>query len=495
MKKFVALLLMGSALVLPACDSLGQAMGAHQDVVARASGHELSVDEAAGLMAANPRLPTQPEVVEILANLWVDYILLATAAQQDTTLSNISLDALLQPQFDQRVLLELRDSVIQADTIVTEAQLRALFEEEQTGAEVRARHILLRVPPDATEEQRDSIMSLAQELRDRARGGADFAALAREYSEDPGSAAQGGDLGFFGSGQMVPPFEQAAFELDTGEVSDVVETPFGLHVIKVEERRSQDFEDLRPNLEQQLRARRQAEAESTFVAGIRDPLDLQVSQNAVEVARELARDPGRELSRRAAQRALVTYQGGALTAAELQHALRFFQQAQRQRIENAPDDIVETMLRRFADNEILLANARERGLGLSEATRDSARVQTREALLAAAREAGLVTIQPQDGETMEEAIERRVNSLLAGIVRQERQPLLLGALSYSLRAQYDAEVMERSFPAVVQKVEESPQGQMVPQGPVMPPGASRDQAPPQGQTQPRDGGTQPAPER
>ena len=112
MKKLMTVLVVAGALAGAACDSLGQAMGSHQDVVARAAGQELSVDEAAGLLASNPRLPATPEVTSIVADLWVDYVLLATAASADSTLSNIELGILLQPQFDQRLLIDLRNQVV-----------------------------------------------------------------------------------------------------------------------------------------------------------------------------------------------------------------------------------------------------------------------------------------------------------------------------------------------------------------------------------------------
>src|ERR1043165_5684184 len=79
----------------------------------------------------------------------------------------------------------------------------------------------------------------AEDLLKRVRAGEDFAALAKEFSEDPGSRAQGGDLGWFSRGEMVKEFEDAAFALKEGEVSDVVELPFGYHIIKVEEHRRQ----------------------------------------------------------------------------------------------------------------------------------------------------------------------------------------------------------------------------------------------------------------
>ena len=104
------------------------------------------------------------------------------------------------------------------------------YYETQMGAtkpeeEVRARHILV----DSKEQARELFEKLAH--------GSDFAQLAKQYSKDPGSKEQGGDLGFFSRGQMVPPFEEAAFNLKKGEVSEPFQSEFGWHVVKVDERR------------------------------------------------------------------------------------------------------------------------------------------------------------------------------------------------------------------------------------------------------------------
>src|SRR5881397_1354447 len=119
------------------------------------------------------------------------------------------------------------------------AEYYALHKEDKftEPEQVRARHILIKVAADAGADAKAAARKKAEELLAKVKAGADFAALAKESSEDPGSAAKGGDLGLFLRGRMTPAFEEAAFALQAGGVSDVVETPFGFHVIKVEEHR------------------------------------------------------------------------------------------------------------------------------------------------------------------------------------------------------------------------------------------------------------------
>ncbi|MCW9049420.1 MAG: SurA N-terminal domain-containing protein [Deltaproteobacteria bacterium] len=101
--------------------------------------------------------------------------------------------------------------------------------------QVKAAHILLRVPEDADEDTVKKRRELAAELLNQLKEGADFALLAKTHSDDKSNAAQGGDLGSFGRGVMVQEFEQAVFALRPGQLSEVVQTPFGFHLIKVEE--------------------------------------------------------------------------------------------------------------------------------------------------------------------------------------------------------------------------------------------------------------------
>ncbi len=121
--------------------------------------------------------------------------------------------------------------------------------------QVRARHILIKVPPDADNERVEEIREKAEQIRAQAKKGEDFASLAEKHSEGP-TAEKGGDLGFFPRGRMVKEFEDAAFSLKQGEISPIVRTQFGFHIIKVEDHkqeRLQSLDEVRKSIESTLR--------------------------------------------------------------------------------------------------------------------------------------------------------------------------------------------------------------------------------------------------
>lgn len=118
-----------------------------------------------------------------------------------------------------------------------EAKEKGVFPELE---EVHARHILIRVAQDAPEDEVQSAYKKALDIREQLLQGADFAELAEKYSDDPGSKLNGGDLGWFGHGRMVPEFDQAAFSLGINEISEPVRTQFGFHIIQTLEKRTTD---------------------------------------------------------------------------------------------------------------------------------------------------------------------------------------------------------------------------------------------------------------
>jgi parvulin-like peptidyl-prolyl isomerase len=147
------------------------------------------------------------------------------------------------------------------DAGVDAAEVQKYYEAHKGEFErVKARHILIRsagsplpVKPGAKELSDADALAKAQEIRKKIEAGADFATVARAESDDTTSGEQGGDLGFFGRNQMVPPFEEAAFAMKPGELSQPVKTPFGYHIIKCEAKESKSLEEMKPDIEKRLR--------------------------------------------------------------------------------------------------------------------------------------------------------------------------------------------------------------------------------------------------
>jgi peptidyl-prolyl cis-trans isomerase D len=142
---------------------------------------------------------------------------------------------------------------------VEEEEIKVFYAADQTRfyepEQIRARHILLKADSAAEPEKAQAARAQANALLEQINGGADFAELAKKYSQDEATAATGGDLGFFGRGVMVGPFDDAAFALQPGETSDVVETRFGFHIIRLEEKkpaRLQPFDDVRAEIVREL---------------------------------------------------------------------------------------------------------------------------------------------------------------------------------------------------------------------------------------------------
>lgn len=134
------------------------------------------------------------------------------------------------------------------------ATLSKLFT-RASAEQVRARHILMQVDKNATLADKTAVLNKIKKVQKELKAGADFAELAKKYSDDPGSKTRGGDLGFFSKGDMVPEFEKVAFSLNVGQVSDPVLTDFGYHIIKVEEKkagRKLTFEEVENDLKQFL---------------------------------------------------------------------------------------------------------------------------------------------------------------------------------------------------------------------------------------------------
>jgi parvulin-like peptidyl-prolyl isomerase len=189
-----------------------------------------------------------------------------------------------------------RDLQKNSDKLVSDENVEQYYNEHKDEfEEVHARHILVSTrapeemdnPHDASDKDqkkpaekkaptKEEAQKKAQALLDRIRKGEDFAKLAKENSDDPGSKTKGGDLDFFSKGDMVPQFDEVAFKLSPGQVSDLVETQFGFHIIKVEEKRTGPLDE---KAKEKIKSKLEQEA-------VEKRIDEIVSQAKVEIAED-----------------------------------------------------------------------------------------------------------------------------------------------------------------------------------------------------------------
>jgi peptidyl-prolyl cis-trans isomerase C len=260
-KTWLSLLLLAASIVL-----VPLAAGAEDAVVARVNDTEIKQSDLDfATSEIGPRLSSfRPEDRKrVLLQYVIENELMAAAGEKD------NLDE--ADTFDARVKYHarraLRDAYFDSSIMdaVTEADAKRVYDEKiaslKPEQEVHAKHILV-----ATKEE-------AEEIAKRLKDGEDFAELAEDESKD--TNAKGGDLGFFSRGQMLKPFEDAAFALDVGEISDPVKTQFGWHIIKVVEKRDQEppsFDDVKEAILAQLVAQK-AQA---VVTALRDSAKIEI---------------------------------------------------------------------------------------------------------------------------------------------------------------------------------------------------------------------------
>lgn len=205
-------------------------------------------------------------------------------AQFDAALAEMKMteDKLKEQIVQRQSIRTLIDQEIVPKIKISDEQAKAFYDQNpklfQRPEEVHAQHILLKVEKDADEKTRTEARKKLADIKKKIDAGGDFAEFAKANSQCP-SAAQGGDLGFFSRGKMVPAFEKVAFELKPNQVSDIVQTDFGYHVIKVLEHReakTMTLEEVQPKIVSNLRRRQiQTDAEK-YAADLRKTAKVEV---------------------------------------------------------------------------------------------------------------------------------------------------------------------------------------------------------------------------
>lgn len=223
--------------------------------------YKLLLQESKTLKVTIPESDIDSRVKQIQNNFPSEQAFTKALSEQHVTLQQLKDD-----QREQLLVAKVIDTEVNSRVNVTPKDVDDFYvknpDKFKEPENVHAAHILIRVPPQADAGAKAKARAEAEAIRKQIRGGADFAKLAREKSQDPGSAPNGGDLPAFARAKdapnqaMVPQFEETAFKLKPGEVSPVVETQFGFHIIKMvdhRQARTVPLEEARPQLTQILK--------------------------------------------------------------------------------------------------------------------------------------------------------------------------------------------------------------------------------------------------
>jgi hypothetical protein len=351
----VALVLAG-VLGAAACEPLRDAFSARVDVVAVAGDETLTVERLSQLAGLGKQVPVQQEAIRRLALVWVDYALFAQAIADGRPLGDSTTVAqAMWPAIAQLKWERYHDALIADRAALNPTALDSAY---ATGELRLFQHILLRASqseaPQVVAEKERRLRGI---LADARRDGARFATLAARWSEDPGSKERGGLLGVAGHGSYVAPFEDAAWALEPGEISDVVRTPFGVHII-----RRPPLAEVRDSFRLGLEERRAFAFDSAFVDSLSRAARLRVTGSAPALARQAVENFD---AARANNATLASYANGRFRVRDLARWLSAMDPQVAQGIVGAADSQITQFVRVLAERQLLLDAAHRAGTALS----------------------------------------------------------------------------------------------------------------------------------
>jgi parvulin-like peptidyl-prolyl isomerase len=335
-----------AALALSACSSLKDALNAHTSWVARAGSAELTVTRLATLLGKS-RAPIRKDIAKSIANVWVDYQLLGVAAAHNDSLSDPKLiDEAMWPAIANLKARKWYDIISKTwgveDTTSAQRQWAS-------GDILAADHILL-LTQGMNDAQKAEVKKKIDALRSKVNS-ANFSATASANSQDTQTARQGGSLGIFPKGTMVPEFEKALQALKPGEISPVIQTTYGYHII-----RRPTYDQVKAQLLLASKGRSVAVAESTYLANLEKSGKIEVKKDAPVTVKAIGNDPD---AYRHNNTVLATSTAGKFTASRMVGWLETYPPNARiiDQIKQAPDSVLVSLVKRLANNELVLKQA------------------------------------------------------------------------------------------------------------------------------------------
>jgi len=418
MKTRSLLTLAAACTLVAGCQGLKDAFTAHVNVVARAGSQELSVTRLGNLLGhATLQIPATRDVADVLAGYWVDYQLLAEAAAKGDSLTNQKEIDEATTSYTTGIILRKMEGVI--DSMLVKDQPTEAGYDQGIDDIYDARHILFQFPPKATAAQKDSVRKKAAgilpQVNDRT-----FAAMARKYSSD-GTAAQGGDLGVFNKRQMVAEFGDAVAALKPGQISGLVQTQYGYHIIQ-----RLPYAQAKTEYEKSFARLVGGGAEQAYMAKLDSEANIQVKSGAAAAAKIAAITAS---DHRKDNDVLATFKGGKLTVARFLMWLDQFPPSQRipQQMQSAPDSLINGFIKNLATNEILVNKADSMHVTLTPEERQSVYHDFAQVVSLSWRALGVDPKALADSAKTQAERERlassRVEAMLDGVMEGKAQPV------------------------------------------------------------------------
>jgi parvulin-like peptidyl-prolyl isomerase len=341
--------------------SLGPGCSKKGDVVVAKVGDEsLSVNDAVEIMSGGGYSDDLEGVKEALEHL-VDFKLLLAGAKGEGLDTTVEFRKDLRVMEENFVVRKLYEEVVVQNAAATEEEVKGDFDEHGHGEDqVETRHILVSYREGEDEQRQQESMEKAEKVLEEALSGADFAELATKYSDGP-TAPNGGYLGYFPRGRMVKPFEDAAFALQPGELSGIVQTQFGFHIIKVENKRSRTLEEMREEVRAYVEQPKREKLSREFLKDLESNAEINYVDEAIDSMINLMRSTESvEEAMVSSELVIATFDGGEWTAGKY---LDFYNDFPADYI-NAPrdKDEVKAVLKGLIRNELLIQKAKEAGI-------------------------------------------------------------------------------------------------------------------------------------
>ena len=339
----ISCLLIGAGIT--ACSGFRDLFSAHADVAAEAGGQELPANRLAQIMSsAGKGVQVNRETADFVANIWVDYALLGQAVvQRKLPVDSASVTEVVWPEISEIKGMRWHDSLMAHRATFPDSSADSLYRSPTLRV---FQHILFGVHANQPAPVRDSVKHQAGLALAKIKKGASFNQLAATLSTDPGSKADSGFLPPSPKGRFVPVFDSVAWSLEPGQMSGLVETPFGYHIIRrptLAEARGRLLEFLAQQAGQHL--------DSLYMDSLADANKVEVVSDAPAAMRAAAESPDES---RQSTKELVRFKGGALTVKEYLRWMRALPPQYAVQLKTANDTMLIKFSKILTQNLLLL---------------------------------------------------------------------------------------------------------------------------------------------